>query len=76
MTITADAAEIIAKYPTAVFYADPNCWGVAWQTKHYDETGELVEVNSGPCGPEMDSYDEAVEAVEELRRAGYSVDRG
>ena len=41
--ITAEAAEIVARYPDATFYADPNVDGIAWRA-HVDGREE-----TGPC---------------------------
>ncbi len=67
--ITAEAAEIVARYPDATFYADPNVDGIAWRAQ-VDGREE-----SGACGPDAGDLDQAVEWLYDLEDAGYTVAR-
>ena len=63
--ITAEAAEIVARYPDATFFADPYVDGIAWRA--HDE--------SGPCGPDAVDLDQARGWLRDLEDAGYTVAR-
>jgi len=67
--ITAEAAEIVARYPDAIFYADPNVDGIAWRAFTHGRE------ESGPCGPDAGDLDQAVEWLYDLEDAGYTVAR-
>jgi len=67
--ITAEAAEIVARYPDATFYADPNVDGIAWRAFTHGRE------ESGPCGPDAGDLDQAVEWLYDLEDAGYTVAR-
>jgi len=67
--ITAEAAEIVARYPDATFYVDPNVDGIAWRA--FTDGRE----ESGPCGPDAGDLDQAVEWLYDLEDAGYTVAR-
>lgn len=67
--ITAEAAEIVARYPDATFSVDANVDGIAWRA-HVDGREE-----SGPCGPDAADLDQASGWLCDLEDAGYTVAR-
>ena len=67
--ITAEAAEIVARYPDATFYADPNVDGIAWRALTHGRE------DSGPCGPDAADFDQASGWLRDLENAGYRVAR-
>lgn len=68
-TITVDAAKIVARYPDATFYVDPNVDGIAWRA-HVDGREE-----TGPCGSDAVDFDQASGWLRDLEDAGYRVAR-
>ena len=71
MTTTAitAAAEIVARYPDATFFADPYVDGIAWRA-YVDGREE-----TGPCGPDADDRAQALAWLAAIEDAGYTVAR-